>query len=300
MPVSIQIRQALERLVLPFNLLIAIAIILIGQAEPRLVQAARMFLADIMTPVRSIVAEPAMQFSFAVKDLRGATQLAAENARLRAENETLRGWYDVALSLAQENETLKTNLHWIPESEPSFVTGRVIADAGGLYGHAVLIGAGTDSGIHDGNIALAADGFIGRVTETGHHSARVLLINDTESKIPVTLEASHGSAIMTGDRTPTPRLMYYAQDNHPIEGERVVTGGQIDLLPAGLPVGTVHYIQPGKPVVVPFSSSDHISILRIFNFTTTHTEPPEAPGRIPQIRRRPGMPPSPFSMTGNG
>ncbi len=29
---------------------------------------------------------------------------------------------------------------------------------------------------------------------------------------------------MTGDGSATPRLMYFAHDDHPVEGERVVTG----------------------------------------------------------------------------
>ncbi|MDG6094325.1 rod shape-determining protein MreC [Acetobacter sp. AN02] len=304
---SIQNRQALEKLVLPLTILVAIATILLGQADRKLADKGRMLFADLMTPFRSLTAQPGMVLSDAGQQLRGAVRLAGENAALRAENEKLRGWYDVALSLAQENQTLKHNLHWMPDPAPSFVTGRVVADAGGVYGHAVLIGAGPSSGIRLGNIALAADGFAGRVTEVGEHSARVLLIDDVASRIPVTMEKSGTSAIMTGDRSPTPRLMYYPQDHYPAEGERVVTGGQISLLPAGLPVGTVHYLRPGQPVVVPYAHLDHIRILRIFNFGTTTIEPPDAPGRIPYIPSprtgpslRAGMPPGPFAPAGGG
>ncbi|MBO1361165.1 rod shape-determining protein MreC [Acetobacter sacchari] len=280
-PVSIQARQALDKLLLPFMLLIAVGVILLGQADRNLTHAARMLVADVLSPIWSLIAEPGERVAAAVAEIRGINHLAEENASLRAENETLRGWYDVAVSLTQENQTLKNNLRWMPDPVPSFVTGRVIADAGGLYSHAVLIGAGPQSGVRVGNVALAADGFAGRVTETGQRSARILLINDLSSRIPVTLEASHGSAIMTGDNSSSPRLMYYAQDNHPIEGERVVTSGQANLLPAGLPIGVVHYARAGQPVVTPYARLDHLSILRIFDFEVASIDAPDAPGRVP-------------------
>ena len=280
-PVSIQIKQALDRLWLPVMLLFSLAIMLLGWANPRLTTTARMATADILSPLWSLIAVPGNEVSGAVSELRRIGHLAQENARLRTENETLRGWYDVAVSLTQENVSLKENLHWIPDPLPSFVTGRVIADVGGIYAHAVLINAGPSSGVHVGDVALAVDGFVGRVTETGLHSARILLINDTASHIPVLLEASHGTAIMTGDNTSMPRLMFYAQDNHPVEGERVVTSGQADLLPGSLPVGMVHYIRANTPVVVPYARLDHLNLLRVFNFDTGTIESPDAPGRVP-------------------
>lgn len=280
-PVSIQIRQALERLWLPVMLLASVGVILLGRADRQLTTTARMAVADVLSPLWALIAIPGEQISGAIAELRGVGHLAAENARLRAENETLRGWYDVAVSLTRENETLKENLHWMPDPVPSFVTGRVVGDMGGLYTHAVLIGAGPQSGVHVGNVALAADGFVGRVTETGRHSARILLIDDVASRIPVALESSHGTAIMTGDNSPMPHLMYYAQDNRPIEGERVVTSGQAELLPEGLPVGTVHYLRAGTPVVAPYARLDHLSLLRVFDFDTGMIESPDAPGRVP-------------------
>lgn len=279
-PVSIQIRQALERVWLPAMLLVSVGTILLGKADQHLTDSARMAVADVLSPVWSLIARPGEELSAGLSELRDVRHLAQVNAKLRAENETLRGWYDVAVSLTQENQALKTNLHWIPEPEPSFVTGRVTGDVGGLYSHALLIAAGPDSGIHVGNIALAANGFVGRVTETGAHSARVLLIDDVASHIPVTLETSHSTAIMTGDNSPLPRLMHYPQDNHPVEGERVVTSGQGELLPAGLPVGTVHYVRPSTPAVVPYARLDHLAILRVFDFDSGTIESPDAPGRV--------------------
>ena len=133
-----------------------------------------------------------------------------ENARLREENERLRRWQSIALALDAENQRLKANLRWIPDPAPSYVTARVVADAGGVYAKAVLLSVGPNHGIRKGEIALDERGLVGRVTEVGARTARVLLITDLNSRIPVILENSRAHAILVGTNGPRPRLVLLA------------------------------------------------------------------------------------------
>ncbi|BAK84843.1 rod shape-determining protein MreC [Komagataeibacter medellinensis] len=280
MPVSIQFRQALGKLVLPALILVACGVILLGKADRVLVERLRMQTADLLAPAYALVEWPQAKLRWLSGNLQDIRNLEAENIRLRAENESLRHWYDVAAALADENGTLKANLHWIPDNAPTFVSGRVVRDTSGLYARAVLLAINPDTAVRKGGIALDGAGLVGRVTEVGRRSARVLLITDSSSRLPVTLESSHAAAIMAGDNSPLPRIIFYPQDNVPIEGERVVTNGEIESLPAGLPVGHVHYVRPGQPVVVPAAALDHVDILRIFDYADS-VAPPDAPGRVP-------------------
>ncbi|MCH4092891.1 MAG: rod shape-determining protein MreC [Acetobacter peroxydans] len=281
LPVSIQVRQALGKLVLPVLLLLSVGVMIAGQVEKRATEKARMAVAGALAPLWSMISQARAGVADVSNGIRQARHLSEENSRLEAENATLRRWYDVAVSLARENDALKTELHWVPEPSPSFVTGRVVADSGGIYARAVLLVAGMQSGIQTGNVALAANGLAGRVTEVGPHAARVLLITDISSRLPVMLESSHAPAIMAGDNSDTPRLLYYPQDTRPLEGERVVTGDQAGAFPAGIPVGTVHYTHPGTPVVQPFARLNQLTMLRVFDFRQAEIEPPEAPGHVP-------------------
>ena len=149
--------------------------------------------------------------------------MQAENARLREENARLRQWQATALALDAENRRLKAELHWVPDPTAAFVTARVVADAGGVYARAVLLAVGPNHFIRRGEIALDQSGLVGRVTEVGARTARVLLITDLNSRIPVILEPSGGHAIMTGTNGPRPRLLYWSDGAPPREGERVVT-----------------------------------------------------------------------------
>lgn len=289
---SIQARQLLAKLSLPLLFTAAIAAVLVGRVDGRLASDARMWVADRIAPIYATVAEPAARLRRMGADILGVVDLAAENRSLRAENARLRRWYTVAMALEAENATLKDNLHWMPDPTPSYVTGRVVADGGGVYARAVLVYLGPNAAVHKGQIALDAAGLAGRVTEVGRRTARVLLITDPNSRIPVMLPDIHAEAIMTGESRGLPRLIYLTDGAHPTDGERVVTAADANAFPAGLPVGQIRILPDGDAEVVPAASLDDLSMLRVFDYRLDQLAPPPVPGRppIPAAATTPGAP----------
>ena len=272
---SIPVRQALAKLTLPVLIAAAFGVMLLGKADALLAEKARMALADTLAPLYSLASEPLAQVREMSDDLQNLWSLRMENQRLRDENDNLRRWQAVALALDAENTVLKANLRWIPDPAPSYATARVVADAGGVYARAVLLAVGPDNGITRGQVALDEDGVVGRVTELGTRSARVLLITDLNSRIPVTLEGSRARAIMVGTNGPRPRLMYWPEGITPVEGERVVTSAEAGAFPAGLPVGTVRFNASGVPEVEPAARLGRLEVVRLFNYGLRGIQPPE-------------------------
>jgi rod shape-determining protein MreC len=281
---SIQARQALAKLTLPVLIAAAFGLMLLGKADALLAERARMALADALAPIYAALAEPLGSVRNAVASINGLWDMRAENTRLRAENEELRKWQSIALALDTENQRLKADLHWIPDPSASYVTARVVSDAGGLYAKAVLLAVGPNHGIRKGEIALDERGLVGRVTEVGARSARVLLITDLNSRIPVILEGSHAHAILIGTNGPQPRLIYWPEGSPPQEGERIVTSAEANAFPADLPVGTVHYASGNIPEVVPAAMLDRLEVVRIFDYGLGGLPPPELVGRAERHR----------------
>jgi rod shape-determining protein MreC len=278
---SIQARQALARLTLPVLIVASMGLMLLGRASPLVPERARMALSDALAPLYLAVDTPLSAVRDAAQSVRDVFFLRSENEQLRLENNRLRHWYDVAMALDAENAELKRNLHWVPDPALSFVTARVVADAGGVYARSVLLSVGPNSDVRRGQIALDANGLVGRVTEVGARSARVLLITDLNSRIPVTLEKTRARAILAGVNAADPRLLYLQDSAKPEEGERVVTSAEANAFPSGLPVGTVHYAGGGRIEVVPAANLDRLEIVRIFDYGLGGVVPPEAPGRTP-------------------
>lgn len=282
---SIPLRQALARLSLPVLIAAAFGTMLLGKADTLIAERARVALADLLAPFYAAFAEPARSVRDLVAEVPELLALREENARLREENERLRRWQAAALALEAENAMLRRQLAFIPERAPAFHTARVVADGGGVYARAVLITIPPEVAVRRGQIALDERGFVGRVTEVGNRSARILLATDMNSRIPVTLESTRGRAIMVGTNGERPRLQSWGEGNRPAEGERLVTSAEGVAFPAGLPVGVVRWTEGGTAEVELFARLDRLDLVRLFDFGLGGILPPEAIAR-PEPRGR--------------
>lgn len=276
---SIPLRQALARLSLPLMIAAAFGVMLLGKADALLAERLRSHLADALSPIYAALAEPMSAVRGLVEEVRDLARLREENAALREENERLRRWHSAALSLETENEMLRRQLNFVPEAAPAFITARVVADGGGTYARAVLLATGPMHSVRKGQVALDDRGFVGRVTEVGSRSARVLLATDMNSRIPVTLESSGGRAIMVGTNGARPRLSQWPAGVMPVEGERVVTSAEAGAFPAGLPVGIVRLSDHGAPAVELFARLERLDAVRLFDYGLRGILPPEAVAR---------------------
>jgi len=274
---SIPARQVLSKLTLPVLIAASFGLLLVGKADTLLADRARLALGDSLAPIYVVLSEPLGRFRAAVMEAIDLWGMRTENVRLRGENARLLQWQATALALDAENRHLKAELHWLPDPAVAYVTARVVADAGGVYAKAVLLAVGPNHFIRRGEIALDEGGLVGRVSEVGARTARVLLITDLNSRIPVVLEQSGGHAILTGTNGPRPRLLYWSDGAPPREGERVVTSPEADAFPANLPVGTVHYNTANVPEVQPAAQLDRLELLRIFDYGLNGMVPPEVP-----------------------
>lgn len=279
-------RQALAKLTLPVLIAAAFATMLLGKADATLAERARMALADALAPIYGVLTGPLSAVRRGADAATSVLTLYSENERLRADNERLRRWQAVALALDAENASLKANLRWIPEQAPSFVTAPVVADAGGVYARAVLLSTGPNHGVVKGQVALDDRGLVGRVTELGARSARVLLITDMNSRIPVMLESTRARAMLAGNNTAHPRLMYWPEGQAPREGERVVTSAEANAFPSGLPVGVVRYGKGGVAEVEPLARLDRLEVVRLLDYGPRGMSAPDTVAPMP----KPGAP----------
>ena len=284
---SIQARQALARLTLPVLIVVSFGIMLLGKVDTLVAERAHTVLADGLAPIYAVLSAPFARLHAAVTETATLWEMRGENARLRAENEKLRRWQSIALALDSENQRLKASLRWIPDPNASFVTARVVADAGGVYAKAVLLAVGPNHGIRKGEIAVDERGLVGRITEVGSRTARVLLISDLNSRIPVIMETSRAHAILVGTNGLRPRLQYWPEGIVPQEGERIVTSAEANAFPANLPIGTVHYTSSGAPEVEPAGLLQKLEVVRIFDYGLTGVTAPE-PASDPPSRPTPG------------
>jgi rod shape-determining protein MreC len=266
---SVPFRQALSRLTLPVMLMFSLGLVLIGRADQSFSGHLRSGLDDLLAPAYLLVSGPIEAAEHSTGVIGHLFDVDAENAQLRAENASLLQWQAVAMALEAQNDSLKAALNYVPAATPQFYTGDVVADLGGVYARSVLVvlpESNNDPASMVGAIAMDGRGVAGRVVEAGSRSARVLLITDLNSRIPVALGAKGAPALMTGTNGPDPALLYWAPGQPPAEGAMVLTSSEGGAFPPGLPVGVVHYDAQNNPVVLPLADLDALRLLRLFSY----------------------------------
>ena len=211
----------------------AITLMILSQAEPRLVETLRVGVADTVAPLFSFFSRPAATIADGFDELNGILAVHERNERLEYDNAQLRKWQAVAEQLGYENELFRRMLKVVPDQRAQFITARVIADSGGPFIHMVMVNAGKIHGVRKGQAVVNHDGLVGRVLEVGDHTARILLLTDLNSRIPVVLEESRDRTILRGDNSPNPYLAFLATDARVKPGDRIVTSGEGGDVPAG-------------------------------------------------------------------
>jgi rod shape-determining protein MreC len=246
--------------------LAAFGLMMLGKADTVLVERTRTAIADVAAPILDALSRPAATIEDFIVQVQELAQLREENARLREEVARLRSWHSVANHLAVENQSLRDMLNFVPPPRATFVSARVIADGTGPFSRSLLLNVGSRNGIAKGQAVVDDAGLVGRVTEVGQRSARVLLLTDFNSRVPITFESTRERAILAGDNTATLRLDFVSPTAKVVVGERIVTSGNGGILPAGLPVGTIAGIKDGVPRVQPFVDWSRLEYVRVVDY----------------------------------
>lgn len=262
----VALRAIAQRFSFALLLVLAIALMMLGRMNADLVHGVRAQAMDAIAPVMAAMARPAATVADVIDHLQHLNDLREENARLRAENAALLQYQRAAYRLEAENLSLRTLMNYQPTTAYSYITARIIGDNSGAFVRSLTIGLGTDHGVRDGQAVMGGTGLVGRIVQAGDQSARVLLLSDLNAHIPVMLQDSRYRAILAGDNTDRPRLMYLPRGASVEIGDRIVTSGHGGMFPAGLPVGVVASIEDGMARVQPYEDFSRIEYVRIIDF----------------------------------
>lgn len=286
---SPQTRAAVQRMMLPILVLLSAAIVVLGKADQLLFDSMRTAVTDTVAPVLEAFSRPLAAVGSVIDNVQMLVNTYQENARLESENARLLQWQQAALNLSADNQQLRSLLKAVPENSISYITARVIANSGGAYVRTILVNAGAEDHVARGQAAITGEGLVGRLTEVGNRAARVLLITDLNSRIPVMIEGSHVSAVLAGDNSERPRLMYLPSPDAVKVGDRVVTSGEGGIFPPGLPVGVVTAIDAGGPRVEPYVELSQVGYLLVVDYGLSRSLPqPVQVLAKPNKRKSPG------------
>lgn len=185
---------------------------------------------------------------------------------LEAENERLKQWYQTAQMLQAENKQLKTLLNVKHEKEHKFITAQLIMDAKTPYAHTVMINSGQNHNVLKGQGVVVQDGLLGRILESGKDTARILLLRDLNSRVPVVVEDSGDKAILAGTNEDMPVLEHISPYHTVKAGQKVLTSGHGGALPYGIAVGETVMGENGKIHVKLYADVAQASFVQVVDY----------------------------------
>jgi rod shape-determining protein MreC len=193
--------------------------------------------------------------------------LNSELERLRNENQRLKGWEWRATELERKLADLSATAGAARDPQIPFITARVVASSSGAFVRSAMINTGRQEGLKAGHPVLGGDGVVGRIVDTGANAARVLLLTDAQSRIPVLVGADYARAVLVGDNGPQPKLVFAEPALKASIGDDVSTSGVGGLFPRGLRIGKVVAVEP-ELRVAPQADLDGVEYVSILLYET--------------------------------
>jgi rod shape-determining protein MreC len=243
--------------------LLSLALLVLHRMDALPVERVRTAITDVAAPALQQVSQPFIEFADSFHGIRTLRDLKAENIRLKDENLRLQQWYEAALRFQAENKSLHDLLNVKADPQITFVTTRVVADPGGSFVKSVLLPAGAKDSVRKGSAVMSGQGLIGRVTEAGEHSARVLLVTDLNSRIPVLIQNTRTKAILAGKNGELLKLERLPIDSGLSVGSRIVTSGDGGLLPPDIPIGTIVSVSKDGAFVKPLADLEDVTWVQV-------------------------------------
>jgi len=237
--------------------LIGAGLLLLSTFNPPAYAAVRGFFAEITTPVssgldwikRSVAGTPA--------GISEHWDVKAENDRLKkqiADNAIL---VERARTLNQENRRLRAMLDLRDVSIDAVVAARLVNSTASSTRRYATLNAGSWQHVERGQPVREPDGLIGQVIEVSPNTARVLLIIDSSSNVPVRRTRDGLPAIATGRGDGLLDIKSASLTGGDFKpGDVFVTSGTGGVYPPNIPVARVVKLQGDAAVASPAANPD--------------------------------------------
>ena len=143
------------------------------------------------------------------------------------------------LKIAQYEDLLNLTA----DQEYDFITSRIVANFSNKFIGTILIKSDETEKLFIDMPAAGPNGILGRVTSLDNKVARVLLLNNINSRLPVSISEDAHQGIMIGQGQNNPIIEYVREYKNIKVGDLVTTSGKGGVFPPYLVVGQVKRIK---------------------------------------------------------
>ena len=260
-----ELKVLLRRVFIFILFLAAFLFILLSRVDSLIVDTANKMVMNVTGPIMQVVELPSRFINRIYTYFYDIGHIYADNRALRFENKQMLMLQNKVRTLEVENQLLERLLNYVPPEGATFMSAKIIAESGDSFTHTLLVYIG-DEAVQKGQIVLGDESVIGRIDKVSGHYAKVILVTDINSKIPVVVERTRVRGILSGNNTAMPQLLFTRSTSDIQEGDVIVTSGVGGMFPSGLPIGFVSSITNGEISVETMADISRVEYVRIVDY----------------------------------
>ena len=215
-------------------------LLVVSRFNPPAFATLRMTTASVTAPVSSVLVSAVDVVESIPRTVSTYFFVHQENKALHLQLDQTRAVLRRAQTIIHDNRRLRTLLAIRDRSPDTVVTARLVSSSGSSGRRFAVLNAGAFQGVRPGMPVRGPDGLVGRIIETGPVAARVLLLSDAESVVPVQRTRDGMPAIAAGRGDGHVDIRSVDQTNVRFNiGDLFVTSGIGGLYAPGIPVARI-------------------------------------------------------------
>ena len=192
-----------------------------------------------LEPFEAVMSGAAEQYDRFTSAFGDVSALRAENAQLRAADDSMRRQLVQLDAAAKENATLRQALDFERAYGHKMIAAQVIGRGPDPFSRTLEIDRGTADGVRQGMVVATGAGLLGRVGDAGPHAAIVQTLADPQSRVNVYLSTSGLQGTLSGGPNALALSVQHSLGMRASDGEWALTSGVGAGYPRGLVVGQV-------------------------------------------------------------
>lgn len=251
-------------------LLLALAgsiLIIISRTSPGFGAGINSVAIDVMAPVLTLLRAPVELVKTGTEAVSSYFFVHSRNEQLEKKLKSIQFIDSRYRTAVAENIRLKKLMAIREPTVEPVTAARIVGASAGSYVRSAILFKGDIDGVAVGQPVRDVDGLIGRVVGVGSTSSRVLLLTDLNSRIPVRVEETGRTGIVSGMNSLVLRIEFLSPGRALEVGNRLVTSGDGGTFPPGIPVATVSVAHGPELRAQPISNPnglDFVLVLKPF------------------------------------
>ena len=246
-------KETKQRFSLILLIFFSLILLVLGRQNFKPIDYIKISIKEIIYRSTFIISVPENYLKKTYSTIQDHFNFYGEYSKIKTELKKLKAQDKINDFIISENIRLKKVVDdYIVESDE--IIAKILIDKKSPFLRSIVVNKGSAEGIKLGMAVLDNNYLIGKVVEVNFSTARVLLLSDLNSKIPIIIEPGGIEAILSGTGQHN-GIIQYSKEKYIIDKESVVyTSGSGGLFKSGIPIGTIKNIDIDIPQRVSFFS----------------------------------------------